>query len=255
MCRQDIALLCVLSASWNKTKLDVTIVLPAIQGAAKVLPILSMPETLVLRHAQLGLRPRQTSHRHIYASMDLIKTLLLAHDCCSTSSILHVLEIAVSIVYAALSACTKDLFKPQNHVVASPSTLSRTSLLLDCALALQDRETDSVQTRYMRYAMADSSPQHGNDWLLSLFDEVSVDMLIPCFKAVVYLRQEKADTVRASENQALLDTQIVRKHSIPQALGKQATTLADKQSFQLGQQACVYMVRGASRLGHIASIP
>eukprot|EP00971_Amphidinium_carterae_P351392 6492089-Amphidinium_carterae.3 len=164
------------------------------------------------------------SRRFAYKAVDMVKLLLLAQKTTSQKSLASVMEGAITAVFPALAEATWTLFHSNNTRIPSSSTLSRGGLFLDCALCFAERARERSELK-VRYAMADSSPQHNVDWLFSSFDEVPVSAVRQCFHIV----QRMALSQKPSEEDAkVLATCVRRHHSLPQALGSGATSLTNK---------------------------
>ena len=90
----------------------------------------------------------------------------------------------------------------------------------------------------VRFGVADSSPQKGNDWLLSSCDEMLAVDVAPCFQAfqqLVGISDRRLaglpiDEKRSRMCHATVFQSISRVTNIPVALGQGATTLSHKVS-------------------------
>ena len=84
----------------------------------------------------------------------------------------------------------------------------------------------------IRYGIADSSPQKGKDWLLSSYDEICVEDVVPAFEAFfeivrVHVQREELDVGPVHDR---FRSAVRRCFSIPTALGSGATSLSHKRS-------------------------
>ena len=192
--------------------------------------ILSVKAVKYLHAAAASLQPgfsgalnSASAQRFRYSDLDLIQTLLLCRQVHNNSRLPEVLEQAVRIALPSLAGAVSSLFSGlQSQRVPSPSTLSRASFLLDAALSFCDHQPAGP---HIRYGMADSSPQHKKDWLLSMYDEINVESVIPAFRAVSALSLGQGET---EEHETTIVQSLSRHNCLPQALGSGARSVAHK---------------------------
>lgn len=103
--------------------------------------------------------------------------MLLSRHLVDSLHIGAVVTHAVSQIYPSLAQHAASIFEDgKRKKPPHKSTVSRTRVVLDAALLLAEHdEVGHARPCMVRYGMADSSPQKGNDWLLSCYDEVPVD--------------------------------------------------------------------------------
>eukprot|EP00969_Alexandrium_andersonii_P335926 14847461-Alexandrium_andersonii.AAC.1 len=111
--------------------------------------------------------------------------------------------------------------------IPSPATICRARLLLDAAMQLE-RHRLPHWSEFIRFGLADSSPQKRRDWLLSCYDEIDVRNLVPAFEAVTLLARGGVDASRWDDLHATLLGSIRRHNSIPTALASGNTSLVHK---------------------------
>lgn len=148
-----------------------------------------------------------------------------------------------AVIASFLPTQLQALVKSCVHNPASGSSISRYQVILDASFAMVFREM-MLQRDGPIYLWADSSPQAGHDFLLSVFDQIASDKLVQClesfralFLSVEALRQaiaaedfEAAREVAKQRDAAgqVLTGAIMRHHQMPMGLGSGATTLEHK---------------------------
>ena len=115
--------------------------------------------------------------------------------------------------------------------IPSSSSLQRADVSADVALMLVGRALESEQGPYCRYCMADSSPQCGRDWLLSLQYRIREAHLVETFRAARALAATAGGAAVRPDAESLENT-LHRNISMhvhpPAALGSGKTSLEDK---------------------------
>ena len=126
----------------------------------------------------------------------------------------------------------------------SNSGLAAPQVTLDAAFAVTFREIMAQRSGGPIYMWADSSPQAGFDFLLSVFDQIAPDKLTGCLEKAqdLYSSVEDLRKALASKNfeagaeialkrdaaAAFLMSSMKRHHQMPMGLGSGATTLEHK---------------------------
>ena len=173
-----------------------------------------------------------------HSALVVVNALLLSRLVRDARHFKSVIQRAVGIAFPALSDQVQRLFDSDAVSLPSVSNVSRARVPLDAALCLMER----IQRKewVIRFGIADSSPQKRDDWLLSSWDEINAEDLIPTFRCVSTLARldglgccvVSQDDGR-SELRSLHSTvkkAIRRIFNLPYALGVGGTTLTHKVS-------------------------
>ena len=128
----------------------------------------------------------------------------------------------------------EDLLQ-QKRLFPSDSSKSAMHLFLDSALLLWRREEEE-QFDFIRFGGADSSPQHGHNWLLSSNFFIDRSNIVHVFRCLQCMIQDSSARLYSDDEQSHQSKQdhldllnmLRREHDLPVALGHQAESTAHK---------------------------
>ena len=177
--------------------------------------------------------------KRIYSSVFLVRSMLAtrlipAYVCMKSVCS----EVIGSLFPNLLDKPLQDLLASK-HVFPSDSGKHMIRLFLDCALLFW-RRGEEEQCDFVRFGGADSSPQHGYNWLLSthfFVDKKHIVHVFRCLQRMIADSCERASSgviydeeASAQSKQDHLDvlSMLRREHDLPVALGNQAESTAHK---------------------------
>lgn len=146
------------------------------------------PQGMVMSESRRGVS--------LHTAAKMINVLFLSRVVSDSKRLRSVIHHAVGVVFPALAKHlnASDVFN--TSMVLSGSTISRARVLVDCAYTLLERREE---TRSIRFGLADSSPQKGFDFLLSMYDEILVADVVPLARAVNTLIQYTNSVIQEGE--------------------------------------------------------
>lgn len=190
-----------------------------------------------VRSALPGQHLPASGSKRMYSSLFLVKCMLMSRLVPSYVNLKELCLNAMDLLFPSLLRCVIDDLADSKHVFPGKSSKHVMRLALDVAMLLSVRR-DIELDDYVRFGGADSSPQHGHNWLLSSYWSVPTQDLASLFFAVQALTEEcktralepekyeQSESSRA--NHAQLAKLLRRQHDIPVALGQGAEDLANK---------------------------
>ena len=178
------------------------------------------------------------SHRsaRLYQSVFLVKSMLMSRLVPSYVCLKELSVNALQLMFPSLlDTAAKDLLNAK-HVFPSAGSKHALRLCLDVALLLW-RRRQVAEEPCVRFAGADSSPQHGFNWLLSSSFYVPKRMVTSLFYAVQRMERDAGCRMageswqqdeQSRKDHALLLAHLRLEHDIPVALGHSAESVAHK---------------------------
>ena len=175
--------------------------------------------------------------KNIYSSLFLVRSILAtrlipSYVCMKTVC----LEVIGLLFPNLLDQPLEDLMQSK-HLFPSDSSKSAMRLFLDSALLLWRRDEEE-QCEFIRFGGADSSPQHGHNWLLSSSFFIDRDNVVHVFRCLQRMIEDSCarlshscdDEQSRQSRKDHLDvlSMLRREHDLPVALGHQAESTAHK---------------------------
>lgn len=220
--------------------------------ASKILPACSDEEEVVDLRCQLhsavrwifniiGNLPRTDRaavihNKRIYSSVFLVRNMLATRLIPSYVSMRNLCNDILPLLFPNLLEKPLQDLMASKHLFPSEGSKHEIRLFMDVALLLWRRAEES-EFDFVRFGGADSSPQHGHNWLLSsgfLIDKKNVVHLFHCVQRMIdesALRKAEGHVEQSSQSQRdhLDRLQMLRReHDIPAALGNRAESVGHK---------------------------
>ena len=179
----------------------------------------------------------------IYESLFLVKCMLMSRLMPAYVSWKQVCLESLSLLFPnLLKDSLQDLLERKN-LFPGEGSKHKMRLVLDVALLLWKREKEKQEGPFVRFAGADSSPQHGRNWLLSSCVSVRQDKIVEVFHCVQRLiaecqrrslqkslgrEEQEEESEQSCRDHATVHAFVVQEHDVPVVLGSGAESIANK---------------------------
>ncbi|CAE7788549.1 unnamed protein product [Symbiodinium sp. CCMP2592] len=176
----------------------------------------------------------------LYGSLFLVRCMLMTR---LMPSYINLKEVALGSLQLLFPNLLKDSLEHlwnSKHLFPGEGSKHKMRLALDVALLLWKRTKEQGEGPFVRFAGADSSPQHGVNWLLSSSLSVRADRMIEVFRVVQRLIAEgerralnsdhelELPSEQSRSDHAFLLANVRSEHDMPVALGSGAEGTAHK---------------------------
>ena len=197
-----------------------------------------------------------------YSSHVMIASVFLSMMLATRRRMAEVIPLALKLALPGLDFgdLAKRIHFPRTR------TLARAATYLDFAYMMLRRE-DFKREPHLLYVWADSSPQGGRQWFMSMHACVAQGSVVDTFKVVNQLIRARPDLADHVESEELdfdermhcnrtLQANLWRRKNIPVAMGSGRTRLEDKTSCLLHAMALESASRDdlAHRLKHVVAV-
>ena len=176
----------------------------------------------------------------LYGSLFLVRCVLMTRLMPSYVNLKEVALESLSLLFPNLLKDSLEHLWNSKHLFPGEGSKHKMRLVLDVALLLWKRTKELAEGPFVRFAGADSSPQHGFNWLLSSTLSVRSDRMIEVFRVVQRMIAEGERRAQNSDHEVELPSEQSRsdhafllanvrsEHDMPVALGSGAEGTAHK---------------------------
>ena len=198
-----------------------------------------------VRSALPGQQLPASGSKRMYSSLFLVKCMLMSRLVPSYVNLKELCLNAMDLLFPSLLRSVIDDLADSKHAFPGKSSKHVMRLVLDVAMLLSVRR-DIELDDYVRFGGADSSPQHGHNWLLSSYWSVPTQDLASLFFAAQALTEECK--TRALEPEKYEQSESSRANHAQLA----QTARYSSSSGARSRRPCQQMQRYGAQMGHVA---
>lgn len=175
--------------------------------------------------------------KEIYSSVFLVRTMLATRLIPSYVCMKQVATEVIGMLFPTLMDQPLEALLQSKHLFPSDSSKHAMRLFLDSALLLWRRD-EEANHEFIRFGGADSSPQHGNNWLLSSNFFIDKKHVVHAFRCLHRMIEESdgrssgvlfdEQSLQSKQDHLDIISMLRREHDLPVALGHQAESTAHK---------------------------
>ena len=195
--------------------------------------------------------------KYIYSSLFLVRCLLMSRLLPAYVSWKQLCMDALTLLFPNLLRDAVPRLLENKHLFPSEGSKHKIRLVLDVALLLWQRKRQEREGACVRFAGADSSPQHGKNWLLSSCVSVRQDKIVEVFRCLQRMifdclrRSSDYDPEQQSEqsraDHTTVHAHVQQEHELPVVLGSGAETT--------GHKCAAMLHKWAVLVGHSDKLP
>ena len=175
----------------------------------------------------------------VYDSMFLVRCLLMSRLMPAYVSWKEVCVHSLKLLFPDLLKDSLKHLLESKHLFPGEGSKHKMRLVLDVALLLWKRKKEEQEGPFVRFAGADSSPQHGNNWLLSSCISVRQSKMLEVFRCLQRMihdcrhrsqsdHDEGEQSAQSRADHAVVYSCVQQEHDLPVVLGSGAEGTAHK---------------------------